>query len=64
MGYLPAILLGVAGLLGVVALVAVLPGHLRRTERAAHVLRAAVEERMTSLRAGVAAGRDRRAVRR
>ncbi len=61
MGYLPAIIVGVAGLLLVVALVAALSGHLRRTTRAAEVLRASVASATESLRSGAASVRERRA---
>lgn len=50
MGYLPAIIVGVAGLLVVVALVAVLFGHLRRTTQAAAVLRASLASATDALR--------------
>lgn len=61
MGYLPAVLVAVAGLLVVVALVVVLLGHLRRTSRAAQGLRASVTASTGSLRSGAASLRDRRA---
>lgn len=61
MGYLPAIIVGVAGLLVVVALVAVLFGHLRRTTRAAEVLRTSVAAATESLRAAAGSARERRA---
>lgn len=60
MGYLPAVIVGVAGLLVVVALVVVLSGHLRRTTRAAGALRSGLASQAGTLRSGAASLRERR----
>ena len=61
MGYLPAVVVVVVGLLIMVGLVVVLVGHLRRFMCVARELRATVAASTVSLRSGAAAVRARRA---
>jgi len=61
MGYLPAVIVAVVGLLVMVVLVVVLVGHLRRTSRAANGWQADVRSATESLRSGAGTIRGRRA---